>query len=164
MLLTLCCRTVSLCRYLLAEKDMEYNQAALKMAAEHTTFFQYIYQNGPESLFKGYVWTLDVYVDFAWAQFGSLSIALIILLSLELGVQILCTMYELFILNMANAEGMKHCSVFLALPSATIRSVASRQLQVKEPMVLHQHNHVSYSLVPLTVCNLLNKNNPRRCS
>eukprot|EP00878_Enallax_costatus_P046842 GHUV01057143.1.p1 GENE.GHUV01057143.1~~GHUV01057143.1.p1 ORF type:complete len:116 (-),score=16.10 GHUV01057143.1:53-400(-) len=109
---------------------MQYTQATLKAAAEFTTFFQYMYQNGPWSVFMGYVWTLDVYVDFAWAQFGTLSIILIILMAVEAAIQIVGTCYESFILNAANVEAMRRCSVFLSLPSATIRSVASRQIQV----------------------------------
>lgn len=38
--------------------------------------------------------------------------------------------YEFILIKAANSEAMKRFSVFLALPSATIRSMASRQLQV----------------------------------
>lgn len=124
-------RTVICCRYLLAEKDIMFNHAALKLELEKTTYFQYIMNNGPDSLFKGYSWTLDVYVDYAWQQFGSLNIVLMILLALEAVVQLAGMLYEFILLKGANSEAMKRCSVLLALPSATIRSVASRQLQVR---------------------------------
>lgn len=118
-------------RYLLAERDVLFNQAQLKYLLDKTTYFQYIYQNGPVSLFLGYVWTLDVFVDFAWAQFGSLKITLVILLALEAVVQVAGMIYEFILLKAANSEAMKRCSVLLALPSATVRGVASRQLQVR---------------------------------
>jgi hypothetical protein len=46
-------------------------------------------------------------------------------------VQLVTMSYEFVLLKAANCEAMKRFSVFLALPSATIRSMAARQLQVR---------------------------------
>jgi len=39
--------------------------------------------------------------------------------------------YEFYLLRAADWEALKRFSVFLALPSATIRSMASRMMQVR---------------------------------
>ena len=44
--------------------------------------------------------------------------------------QVACLVYEYVLVRLANASHMRHFLVFLALPSATIRGMASRQLQV----------------------------------
>jgi hypothetical protein len=46
-------------------------------------------------------------------------------------VQLVAMSYEFVLLKAANCEAMKRFSVFLALPSATIRSMAARQMQVR---------------------------------
>lgn len=48
-----------------------------------TQTWQYIFNNGPSSLFKGYSWSLDTFVDFTWNDLTRLSITLIILLVVE---------------------------------------------------------------------------------
>lgn len=55
---------------------------------------------------------------------------------LQCGVQVLVVLmfgssYEFYLLRAADWEAMKRFSVFLALPSATIRSMASRMMQVR---------------------------------
>jgi hypothetical protein len=46
-------------------------------------------------------------------------------------VQLVTMSYEFVLLKATNCEAMKRFSVFLALPSATIRSMAARQMQVR---------------------------------
>jgi hypothetical protein len=48
-----------------------------------TRAYQYIRMNGPESIFQGYGWSLDVLVEYTWNQLGALSTLLIILLVVE---------------------------------------------------------------------------------
>lgn len=53
-------------RYLQAALEVRFNAAALGYKLAHTSYWQYIYLNGLDSLFDGYKWSLDVFVDFAW--------------------------------------------------------------------------------------------------
>jgi hypothetical protein len=56
--------------------------------------------------------------------------ALLLLLLQAVLVQLVTMSYEFVLLKAANCEAMKRFSVFLALPSATLRSMAARQMQV----------------------------------
>jgi hypothetical protein len=47
-------------------------------------------------------------------------------------VQLGCMAYEFYLLQRCNVSHMRMYSVFLALPSATVRLMASRQLQVDD--------------------------------
>lgn len=42
-------------------------------ALEHTRYWQYVMQNGKDSLYKAYVVSLDLYVMFCWEQLGGLA-------------------------------------------------------------------------------------------
>lgn len=118
-------------RYLRCQQDVLYNAKLLGHDLEHTSYFQYMYHNGPNSLYMGYVWSLDVFVDYACKQLGTLGNVLLVLLILEVVVvQFIGMLYEFVILRAANVEAMKRFSVFLALPSAVMRVMASKQLQV----------------------------------
>lgn len=66
------------------------------------------------------------------AELGTLNNVLVVLLVIEaLVVQFSSLVYEFVLLRAATSEAMKRCSAFLALPSATIRSMASRQIMVR---------------------------------
>lgn len=66
------------------------------------------------------------------AELGTLNNVLVVLLVIEaLVVQFSSLVYEFVLLRAATSEAMKRCSAFLALPSATIRSMASRQILVR---------------------------------
>eukprot|EP00883_Tetradesmus_obliquus_P002715 jgi/Sobl393_1/12921/SZX78204.1 len=120
-------------KYLRCSKDVQFNSDILKYALGETNYWNYIYHNGPGSLFSGYMWSLDVFVDYAWAQLGTLNNVLVVLLIVEaVLVQLVAMSYEFVLLKAANCEAMKRFSVFLALPSATIRSMAARQMQVDD--------------------------------
>jgi len=41
-----------------------------------------------------------------------------------------CVLYEFLLVKAADVEAMKRFSVLLALPTAAVRSMASRQMQV----------------------------------
>ncbi|WIA14495.1 hypothetical protein OEZ85_003017 [Tetradesmus obliquus] len=100
---------------------------------ENTTEFQYIYRNGPGALFSGYAWTLDTFVDYTWRDLTGLSLTIVLLLVVEaLVVQLGCMAYEFYLLQRCNVSHMRLFSVFLALPSATVRLMAARQLQVDD--------------------------------
>jgi hypothetical protein len=49
-----------------------------------------------------------------------------------LAVQLGCMAYEFYLLQRCNVSHMRLFSVFLALPSATVRLMAARQLQVDD--------------------------------
>ncbi|KAF8055488.1 tmcC [Scenedesmus sp. PABB004] len=121
-------------KFLHSSKEVEFNARALRYELHDTNYWNYIYQNGPASLFEGYMWSLDVFVDYAWSQLGTLNNVLVVLLIVECFlVQLSTICYEFVLVKAANCEAMKRFSVFLALPSATIRSMASRQLQARAP-------------------------------
>lgn len=78
-----------------------------------------------------YAWSLDTYVDYAWRDLLSLAVLLVVLLVLEaLVVQMSCLAYEFRLVQRCNVSHMRLFSVFLALPSATVRIMTQRQLQV----------------------------------
>lgn len=45
-------------------------------------------------------------------------------------IQCTSMVYQFLLLKASSSEAMKRCSAFLALPSATVRSMASRQIMV----------------------------------
>eukprot|EP00882_Tetradesmus_deserticola_P023312 GHRQ01025365.1.p1 GENE.GHRQ01025365.1~~GHRQ01025365.1.p1 ORF type:complete len:265 (+),score=90.28 GHRQ01025365.1:613-1407(+) len=95
--------------------------------------WRYILNNGPQALYTGYAWTLDTFVDYTWHDLTTLSMNIIVLLVVEaLVVQLGCMAYEFYLLQRCNVAHMRLFSVFLALPSATVRLLASRQLQVDD--------------------------------
>eukprot|EP00878_Enallax_costatus_P032405 GHUV01035610.1.p1 GENE.GHUV01035610.1~~GHUV01035610.1.p1 ORF type:complete len:363 (+),score=121.72 GHUV01035610.1:211-1299(+) len=95
--------------------------------------WQYVYNNGQGSLFFGYAWSLDTFVDYSWHNMLSLGRVIIILAVVEVVlIQLSCIVYEFFLLQKCNVSHMRLFSVFLALPSATIRLMAQRQLQVDD--------------------------------
>ena len=75
------------CRYLGAADDVKFlagPQPEKKgYRLNETRAYQYIRLNGPQSVFEGYGWSLDVLVEYTWTQLGALSTLLIILLVLE---------------------------------------------------------------------------------
>jgi hypothetical protein len=64
---------------------VQFHADDLAYKLSHTNYWNYIYVNGPKSLFEGYMWSLDVFVDYAWAQLGTLNNVLVVLLILEVG-------------------------------------------------------------------------------
>jgi hypothetical protein len=62
-------------------------------------------------------------------------------------VQMICIMYEFVLLKMCNLQHMKRFSVFLALPSATIRSMTARPCVVRPC----QHQRSSSAAHPMTL-------------
>jgi hypothetical protein len=55
-----------------------------------------------------------------------------VLLLQAAAVQLCCMAYEFYLLQRCNVSHMRLVSVFLALPSATVRLMAARQLQVDD--------------------------------
>ncbi|WIA34679.1 hypothetical protein OEZ86_012993 [Tetradesmus obliquus] len=95
--------------------------------------WQYAMNNGPASIFSGNAWSLDICVDHSVEDLVTLSLRLIILLIIEVVVvQLGCMAYEFYLLQRCNVSHMRLFSMFLALPSATVRLMAARQLQVDD--------------------------------
>jgi len=114
-------------------KDVIFLFPTLGAAINETEGWQYVYRNGADGVFKGYAWSLDVFVDYCWSQLTSLSKILIVPLVVEaVLIQPCCMGYEFFLLKLLQREHLKRFSIFLALPSATIRVMATRQLQVDD--------------------------------
>jgi len=114
-------------------RDVLFLYPKLKAGINETKAWQYVSRNGAESTFHGYTWSLDLFVDYCWKELASLSIVLIALLVVEaIVIQPMCMAYEFFLLKLVQREHMKRFSIILALPSATIRAMASRQLQVDD--------------------------------
>jgi len=65
-------------------------------------------KQGPESIFTGYAWSLDTFVDYAWLSLGNLKTVLIVLLVAEtLCVQMTCMlMLTLLVKVRATAFGV----------------------------------------------------------
>ncbi|KIY98973.1 hypothetical protein MNEG_8988 [Monoraphidium neglectum] len=120
-------------KYISASWDIYYLAPTLKSALNLTTLWNYVEDNGPASIFQGYTWSLDTFVDYAWDSLGKLKVVLVVLLVVEtLCVQMTCMGLLTLLIRAANAQHMHRFSVFLALPSATLRIMASRQLMVDD--------------------------------
>eukprot|EP00879_Flechtneria_rotunda_P009748 GHRR01010197.1.p2 GENE.GHRR01010197.1~~GHRR01010197.1.p2 ORF type:complete len:816 (+),score=239.63 GHRR01010197.1:4977-7424(+) len=114
-------------------KTVLFNSDTWKSDMNGTTSWQYQFQNGPASVFTGYSWSLDTFVDFAWLDLSRLSTVLIVLLVVEaVVVQLSCMAYQFYLLQRCNVSHMRLFSVFLALPSATVRLMAQRHMQVDD--------------------------------
>lgn len=68
---------------LAALDDVHFNRDVWGAQMEMTPSFQYAYNNIPESLFSGYAWSLDTFVDFTWQDLTNLSVIIIVLLVVE---------------------------------------------------------------------------------
>uniref|UniRef100_A0A383VUJ6 PAS domain-containing protein n=1 Tax=Tetradesmus obliquus TaxID=3088 RepID=A0A383VUJ6_TETOB len=116
-----------------AGKTLYFHGNIWKDSMVNTSAWQYVVNNGPGALYTGYAWTLDTFVDYTWRDLTSLSKIIIVLLVVEaLVVQLGCMAYEFYLLQRCNVSHMRLFSVFLALPSATVRLMAARQLQVDD--------------------------------
>lgn len=73
-------------RFVGAAKDVHYFAPIHKYGLINDTTWRYIYNNGDHSLFDGYKWSLDVFVDYTWSQLGTLTATMIILLVMEVRV------------------------------------------------------------------------------
>eukprot|EP00775_Hariotina_reticulata_P009112 gene9112-9281_t len=120
-------------RFIQSMQEIKFNAYIEGYNLDKTSYFNYVFHNGPDSIFTACSWSMDVIVDFAWNQLGSLSNVLVALLVVEVVVVMLSSMsYQFILLKAADLEAMRHFSVFLALPSATVRGMASRQMQVDD--------------------------------
>jgi hypothetical protein len=72
-----------LARFIQGLQDLKFNAFIEGYNLDKTPYFNYVYYNGPDSVFNGYSWSMDVHVDFAWSQLGSLSNVLVALLVIE---------------------------------------------------------------------------------
>eukprot|EP00775_Hariotina_reticulata_P001355 gene1355-1696_t len=120
-------------KYLQSLQDVIFNARALGLKLADTAYWNYMYLNGPASIFTGYSWSMDVFVDYAWNQLGTLNSVLVALLVIEaLLVSVTAMGYEFLLLKSVDVEAMKRFSVFLTLPTAIIRNMASRMMPVDD--------------------------------
>eukprot|EP00878_Enallax_costatus_P031254 GHUV01034161.1.p1 GENE.GHUV01034161.1~~GHUV01034161.1.p1 ORF type:complete len:160 (+),score=58.26 GHUV01034161.1:592-1071(+) len=74
---------------------------------------------------------MDTFVDFCWQDMLSLAYAAVTLLVIEVVVvHATCIVYELWLAQRCNMAHAKIFSTFLALPTATVRQMTQRPLQV----------------------------------
>ncbi|GBF92718.1 hypothetical protein Rsub_05087, partial [Raphidocelis subcapitata] len=119
-------------KYIMSSWQVHFDATA-GVELNDTIAWNYMFENGPDSIFKGYAWSLDTFVDYSWSRLGQLNTVLIVLLVVEtLCVQITCMALLTLLVRSANGQHMRRFSVFLALPSATLRAMASRQLVVDD--------------------------------
>ncbi|WIA20263.1 hypothetical protein OEZ85_006098 [Tetradesmus obliquus] len=116
-----------------AGRELQFAADSVGVAMLNTTYFQYLLNNIPGSLFAGYAWSLDTFVDYTLADLASLSSIIIVMMVVEaLVVQLGCMVHQAYLLQRCNMAHMRVFSVFLALPSATVRIMATQQMQVDE--------------------------------
>lgn len=111
-------------RYLRSCQDVIFNADTLKHKLAQTRYWNYIYFNGPESIFHGYSWSLDVYMNYAWLQLESLNSILIILIVLEVSTQCsACQDSRLHTMRIGHALGTS-CTEVTTVELELLRPVA----------------------------------------
>lgn len=73
-------------RFISAATEVNYAYSSLKLDGaqmEDLRFWQYVMENGKETLYKAYAISLDLYVMFCWDQLGGLASLLTALLIAE---------------------------------------------------------------------------------
>jgi hypothetical protein len=66
-----------------AGRELLFSAEAAGAAMYNTSYFQYMLHNIPESLFSGYAWSLDVFVDYTLRDLASLSSIIIVMMVVE---------------------------------------------------------------------------------
>lgn len=93
--------------------------------------YVYVLDNGPASVYRGYGVSMDLQAAFTWQQLQGLAMLLLVLLAVEtLGLKQACLFYQWALFRRLRFSHMQRFSVFLALPSATLRSMANMDIQV----------------------------------
>jgi hypothetical protein len=64
-------------------EDVRFHAKELGVSLSATPYWNYVYLNGPASIFSGYSWSMDIFVDYAWDQLATLSNLLVALLVVE---------------------------------------------------------------------------------
>jgi hypothetical protein len=78
-------------RFISAAKEVNYAYSTLNLdntQMENLRFWQYVMENGKETLYKAYAVSLDLYVLFCWDQLGGLSTLLTALLIAEVRLRV----------------------------------------------------------------------------
>eukprot|EP00878_Enallax_costatus_P005349 GHUV01005618.1.p1 GENE.GHUV01005618.1~~GHUV01005618.1.p1 ORF type:complete len:894 (+),score=279.19 GHUV01005618.1:728-3409(+) len=120
-------------KYVSAGEDLLYWAIKMRDSLNTLQSYHYVVENGRNSIFTGYSWSLDVLVDYTWLQLGTLTTELIMLMVAEVAiVQMACILWQFVVLKLASNQSMRRFSVFLALPSATVRILASQSCQVED--------------------------------
>jgi hypothetical protein len=75
---------------LAALEDVYYFRNDWGPDMDHKPSWQYAYLNGPASVFTGYAWSLDTFVDYTWQDLTRLSVIIVVLLVIEVRTQCCC--------------------------------------------------------------------------
>eukprot|EP00775_Hariotina_reticulata_P013181 gene13181-13312_t len=122
-------------RFVYAAREVSYNAAAGVWGTEleATRDWQYMKTNGRDGIFQGYIVSLDMYVRFCWRLLGGLRTQVAILMVVELMLIGLTAMAaQMYLTRQVSVQRMACFSVFLALPSATVRAMATQPIQVDD--------------------------------
>ncbi|KAF6262350.1 hypothetical protein COO60DRAFT_649798 [Scenedesmus sp. NREL 46B-D3] len=122
-------------KYIYAAREVGFaaTQGLAGAALEDQRNWKYVAENGMESIFKGYANSLDMYVRFCWHELGKLGSLMIGLLVAEfVAVALLVMGWVLDLIRRVSRQRMACFSLFLALPSAMLRTMATASCQVDD--------------------------------
>ncbi len=117
-----------------SHREVLYWSDILKGGLHNSRAWQFVQENGQGAMFEGYKLSLDLMAKNAFTMLFGLHDALIVLLVVEaVVVNVLALSYLFLLLKNVGAQHMRCFAPFLALPSAVMRTMASRPCQVGGP-------------------------------
>ena len=115
-------------------REVFYWSTILNGSLNSTRSWHFVYENGPDALFEGYKLSLDLMASNTFQKLYGLHNVLIILLIVEaVVVNVLVLSYLFLLLKNVGAQHMRCFAPVLALPSAVMRTMASRPCKVGKP-------------------------------
>ncbi len=103
----------------------------LKHGLNDTRAWQFVQENGQAAVFEGYQLSLDLMAKNTFEMLHGLHSVLVVLLVVEaVVVNLLALTYLFLLLKNVGAQHMRCFAPFLALPSAVMRTMASRPCKV----------------------------------
>jgi hypothetical protein len=112
-------------------REVFYWSGILKGGVNNTRQWQFVQDNGPDALFEGYKLSLDLMASNTFQMLSGLHSVLLVLLVVEaVVVNVLALSYLFLLLKTVGAQHMRCFAPFLALPSAVMRTMASRPCKV----------------------------------
>ncbi|KAG2487340.1 hypothetical protein HYH03_014056 [Edaphochlamys debaryana] len=118
-------------RFIAACREMVYLLPAMQENFRNHRLFQFILATGLGPMFEGYSTSLDYMVSFAWSSIGRLRRDLIVLLVVEaLIVQMLCTAYELWLVQRAENARVVGMLAMLGLPGPILRQMSTATVKI----------------------------------
>eukprot|EP00879_Flechtneria_rotunda_P022137 GHRR01023358.1.p1 GENE.GHRR01023358.1~~GHRR01023358.1.p1 ORF type:complete len:763 (+),score=195.35 GHRR01023358.1:255-2291(+) len=122
-------------RYIYAAREVLYAVAhnVEGEELERNRYWNYISANGRASVFDAYAYSLDLYCRYVWKQLGSLGGIMTGLLVAEfVFIALAVIAWQLDLVRQVAGQRMACFSVFLALPTATLRALVTAPCQVDD--------------------------------